>query len=353
VLIEAMLPVSENLPMRNTHRRGQSTLAIYLDVGTTNTRAWLVNDSSVVAKAVRPIGVRDTARDRSKARIHTAVAELIEEMCIEARDSSPSTIPSCVAAAGMSSSPLGLADIPHAAAPAGIRELAASSRWLDLPEVTDLPILLVPGVRSGSMDGSADSVAETDVMRGEETLCIGLTSMGLVQPPAVILNLGSHWKAIAVDSEARISSSITTLSGELIHSAQTQTVLASSVICERPEKLDYQWIEAGMNEQRRSGMPRALFCVRLLELAGQGSPDDRLAFMIGAFVAADLDLFIARGVFAYNTRAVIAGSPALAEAWRSALESMSITASALTPDQVDEAMLGGLRSILLHSYQHG
>ena len=343
--------------MRNTHRRGQSTLVIYLDVGTTNTRAWLMDGSRTVAKAVRPIGVRDTARDRSKTRLHTAVAELIEEMRIEARDSSPSAVPSCVAAAGMSSSPLGLADIPHAPAPAGIRELAASSRWLDLPEVTDLPILLVPGVRtgrkSGNIDSSMDSIGDTDVMRGEETLCIGLTSLGLVRPPAVILNLGSHWKAIVVDGEARIASSLTTLSGELIHSAQTQTVLASSVIGERPEKLDYHWIEAGMKEQRRSGLPRALFCVRLLELAGQGTREDRLAFMIGAFVAADLDLFIARGVFAYNTRAAIAGSPPLAEAWRSALESMSIKATALTPDQVDDAMLGGLRSILLHSYQHG
>src|SRR5215472_284536 len=339
--------------MRNIHRRGQSTLAIYPDVGTTNTRAWLLDGSRIVAKAVRPIGVRDTARDRSKTRLHTAVAELIEEMRIEARDSSPSAVPSCVAAAGMSSSPLGLADIPHAPAPAGIRELAASSQWLDLPEVTDLPILLVPGVRTGCIGGGIDSIGDTDVMRGEETLCVGLTSLGLVQPPAVLLNLGSHWKAIVVDCEARISSSITTLSGELIHSTQTQTVLASSVIGERPEKLDYQWIEAGMKEQRRSGLPRALFCVRLLELAGQGTREDRLAFMIGAFVAADLDLFIARGVFAYNTRATVAGSPPLAEAWRSALESMSIKAAALNPDQVDEAMLGGLRSILLHSYQHG
>jgi 2-dehydro-3-deoxygalactonokinase len=190
-------------------------------------------------------------------------------------------------------------------------------------------------------------------MRGEETLCVGLNALGLVEPPAVIMNLGSHWKAIELDGEARISSSITTLSGELIHCAQTQTVLASSVIGERPERLDHQWLEAGMTEQRRSGLPRALFCVRLLELAREGSPEERLAFMIGAFVAADLDLFIARGVFAYNTRAVIAGSPALGAAWRSALEGLAISAVALSQDEVDHALLSGLRSILAHSNQDG
>jgi len=257
-------------------------------------------------------------------------------------------MPSCVVAAGMSSSPLGLADLPHTRAPIGLRELAASARWLDLPEVTDLPILLIPGVRSGPASGQ-DSISDTDVMRGEETLCIGLTSLGLVEPPAVVLNLGSHWKAIQIDSEGRIASSITTLSGELIHSAQAQTVLASAVINERPQELDQAWLEAGMREHRRSGLPRALFCVRLLELAGEGNPLDRLAFMIGAFIAADLDLFMARGVFAYNTRAVISGSAALAEAWRRVLESKSIVAVALSANQIDEALLDGLRSVLLHS----
>src|SRR5262249_19682913 len=191
--------------------------------------------------------------------------------------------------------------------------------------------------------------SDTDVMRGEETLCIGLNSLGLVEPPAVVLNLGSHWKAIQVDPEGRIASSITTLSGELIHSAQAQTVLASAVINERPQELDQAWIEAGMTEHRRSGLPRALFCVRLLELAGEGNPPDRLAFMIGAFIAADLDLFMARGVFAYNTRAVISGSAALAEAWRRVLESKSIAAVALSANQIHEGLLNRLRSVLLHS----
>src|SRR5262249_47942624 len=157
--------------------------------------------------------------------------------------------------------------------------------------------LLIPGVRSGTAATGPDAIGETDVMRGEETLCIGLNSLGLIKPPAVVLNLGSHWKAIQIDAEGRIASSITTLSGELIHSAQTQTVLASAVINDRPDRLDQAWIEAGMREERRSGLPRALFCVRLFELAGEGTPQDRLVFMIGAFIAADLDLFMARGVF--------------------------------------------------------
>jgi 2-dehydro-3-deoxygalactonokinase len=267
------------------------------------------------------------------------------------RESSTSLAPTCVIAAGMISSRLGLAELPHVRAPAGIRELAASSEWIKLPEVTNLPILLIPGVRSGPVRPGLDSIGGTDVMRGEETLCIGLVSSRLVEPPAVMLNLGSHWKAIQIDAQGRIASSLTTLSGELIHSAQTQTVLASSVINERPAGTDQRWIEAGMKEQRRSGLSRALFCVRLLELSGKGTAADRLSFLIGVFVAADLDLLIARGMLSYNTRAVIAGSPALAEAWCRALTGMSIAAVALAPAVIDEALLAGLRAILQQSKQ--
>jgi 2-dehydro-3-deoxygalactonokinase len=253
----------------------------------------------------------------------------------------------------MSSSPLGLVELPHTLAPSGVRELAASSQWLELPEVTDLPIFLIPGVRSAPARDGLNSIEDTDVMRGEETLCIGLNSLGLVEPPAVVLNLGSHWKAIQIDAEGRIASSVTTLSGELIHSAQTQTVLASSVLKEPPDKVDARWMEAGMTEQRRSGLPRALFCVRLLELAGEGTPEDRLAFMIGAFIASDLDLFLTRGLLTYNSPAVIAGSTALAEAWSSALARISIRAVVLAPDQIDEALLAGLRTIFVQSNHHG
>ena len=323
-------------------------IAIYLDMGTTNTRAWLAEGARVVARASRPVGVRDTARSGSKAIIHAALAEIVKHLGIVASEAELRA-PQCVIAAGMSSSSLGLAELPHAEAPAGIPELAASSRWFSLPEVTDLPIFLVPGVRSNPESAALNSIADADVMRGEETLCVGLISLGLVEPPALVLNLGSHWKAIQIDAEGRIAASITTLSGELIHAAQTQTILASSIFNEPVDRLDQQWVAAGMREERRSGLPRAMFCARLFDLAGDGTPKDRLAFVIGAFIAADLHLFISRGFLPYNTRSVIAGSAALARAWSSPLEAMSVQATVLAPAEVDDALLAGLRAIFLQS----
>ena len=156
-------------------------------------------------------------------------------------------------------------------------------------------------------------------MRGEETLCVGLLKLGLLKAGGTLLNLGSHWKAITVDNDAHVATSVTSMSGELIHAAQSQTILASALPQERPETLNEEWIEAGMREQRRSGLSRALFCVRLLEQRNECTPDDRFAFLIGAFVASDLDSLVKQGLLTSNRPVVITGDRAVCSAWKHAL----------------------------------
>ena len=312
--------------------------ALYVDTGTTNSRVWLARGEEILAKVESQIGVRDTAKDGSSARLRSALRELIKEVRAKAEAN-----PVCVAAAGMITSSLGLAEVPHLAAPAGIAELAAATRAFQFPEVTDLPVLLVPGVKSGQMPCELATVGAADLMRGEETLCAGLTLTGLAKTPATVLNLGSHWKAIRLDAGGRIAASVTSLAGELVYATQTQTILASAVPHERPTNVNADWLEAGMREQRTSGLARALFCVRLLEQSKQGSAEDRLNFLIGAFIAADLDALVAGGVLA--DAVVIVGSGALAEAWRHALTQVEIQSQIVTGEQSERALLAGLHTI--------
>jgi 2-keto-3-deoxy-galactonokinase len=182
-------------------------------------------------------------------------------------------------------------------------------------------------------------------MRGEETLCLGLAASGLLGPRSTLLNLGSHWKLIRLDAETRIESSVTSLSGELIHATQTQTILAGSVPGSRPEVIDPDWMRFGMAEQRRSGTARALFCVRLLEQRSTSTPEERLAYLIGVYIAADLDAMLGRGLMVPGESIVIAGGEALAAAWATALAEHSIGARLLSDGEIEQGLLAGLRAI--------
>ena len=54
--------------------------AVCVDMGTTNTRAWLVHGGEVLARASIAVGARDTARSRSPKAVRTALRDLIAEV---------------------------------------------------------------------------------------------------------------------------------------------------------------------------------------------------------------------------------------------------------------------------------
>ena len=318
---------------------------ICIDTGTTNTRVWYLHGDEIVATTRAAVGVRDTAREGSPRRLFEALRQSIALVCEEATALGIAEEPWTVIAAGMITSPLGLREVPHLVAPVGLGDLAAQHHLCYMPEITNLPIRLVPGVRAGADRVDPELIGSTDVMRGEETLGLGLVVTGQLKPGATILNLGSHWKIVRLDDEGRIASSVTSLTGELIHAAQTQTILASSVPADRPLHLEPRWLKAGMAETRRAGLPRALFCVRLLEQRTESTPAERLAYLIGACLAADLDGLRNAQQLPPHGEVVITGGEVLAGALIQALGADGIAARSLTETEIEAGLLAGLRAI--------
>jgi 2-dehydro-3-deoxygalactonokinase len=313
-----------------------------IDMGTTNTRAWLLSGDRIVSRARSSVGVRDTAVSGSADAVRAAVGELVERVADTARRDE-GVEPDCVIAAGMITSALGLAEVPHVAAPAGAVELAAGAERHRFEELAGLDAWLLPGVRTGPLALEPAEIGTADVMRGEETLCVGLIGDGLLPAGARLLSLGSHWKSIRIDDEGRIAGSSTSLSGELLHAAQTRTILSGSVPPDRPERISEAFFRAGMAEAERTGLARALFCVRLLEQRTRSDPAERLSFLAGAFVGAELGAGASAGE--RGDPVVIAGGEALAGAVAAAFQARGRADAVLSAAQVESAMLRGLRHI--------
>jgi 2-keto-3-deoxy-galactonokinase len=103
-----------------------------------------------------------------------------------------------------------------------------------------------------------------------------------------------------------------------------------------------------MNEARLTGLPQTLFRIRMLDLDKEGSADERFAFMVGAFIATDLDALIARGVFG-NKQIVLIGHRAIVECWRRALEQQSVDSLVLSAEDIQRAFLKGLQQVVSHA----
>jgi len=322
--------------------------SICVDMGTTNTRVWIVNDQNIVDRIAEPLGLRDAAREPNQPIVRDTLATLIAMAC--SRAAQLGLQPQCVLAAGMLTSPLGWCEVPHLLAPAGEHELATSLYEFSDPPVTGLPIVLVPGVRTGPHAPALEDLENTDLIRGEETIVVGLLHAGILSPNTTLLNLGSHWKAIVIDENSRIASSFTTLSGEFIHALQTQTVLASALPQGRFDSLNPEWLERGRRFETRNGTGRTMFGVRLLEQMFHVDPAALSSFLLGAIVESDLNSMERAKVL--KGPIIITGAGAPPQAWHSILETTGRKTTRLTAEVVELAFVRGLvRLFHLHRAQ--
>jgi len=125
-----------------------------------------------------------------------------------------------------------------------------------------------------------------------------------------------------------------------------ETILASAVPDGRPAPVDRDRLREGREEARRSGLGRAVFCVRLLELEGRTTPEQRLSFLIGAFVGAEMDTLLARGVVAPGNPIAVAGDEKVGGAWTVVLEGRGFPTRPIPPEAVEAGLIAGLTAVV-------
>lgn len=293
-------------------------LTVAIDGGTTNTRVRLLRGASVIAEHAAAIGARDVAQGQRDA-LARAVAEGLKHVI----DATGTPRVERIVACGMLTSEVGLEPVAHVSAPAGIDELARAALWRVIPEISDIPILLIPGIRTPPTDGP-DGWIDADVMRGEECETLGWRHFDA--PPDderwCCLWPGSHTKLVALGGDGRIQASYTTLAGELIAATSRHTVLAASLPAALPEQLDPDAVDVGARIVEGVGLDRAAFLVRIAALGRDWSAEQRAAFWIGAIVGDDVTRLLAHRFLNASPRArvMVGGESPLGALYGSLLE---------------------------------
>lgn len=254
---------------------------LLIDSGTTKTRVRLSDGRQVLAQATAQVGARDTAADGNNSRLRSALGELIRELA-------GAGAPKAIIASGMITSNLGLLEVPHLPAPAGPEELGAAIVTRLFPDISDLPIHFIPGVKSHATGW--DDLPAGDILRGEEAEVTGLRSLLGITGNATFLHYGSHHKAIRTDAAGRILGSETTLTGELLQAVSEHTILSSTVVPPGEVTLDEAAWRHGLAVALSEGLGRALFVTRLTQQMLGQSRQAASSFLMGALTAMDLPM---------------------------------------------------------------
>lgn len=240
---------------------------ITIDTGTTNTRTFLWDENrNMIAGEKAEVGVRNTAIDGNNDRLKKAVHDCLERL-LENNKLTYDNI-SRVMACGMITSNVGLVEVPHVTAPAGLEELAQQAKSILLEDVCPLPILFIPGVKNGLPDINMENFAVMDIMRGEEVESIAIMDHFPKGKPYLLVLPGSHTKFVSVDKDGKMTGCLTTITGELLASITNDTIIADAVGRQFVNEADYdrEMMLKGFVTSRDTGIGHACFSARILNM---------------------------------------------------------------------------------------
>lgn len=258
-----------------------------IDMGTTNTRVTLWDiDKNIIDSQSAEVGVRNTAFDNNNNKIkeylHKGIISILENnnLVLDNVDS--------IIASGMITSNIGIVEMNHLKTPAGIGELANDVEKFYFPEIVDKYIHFIPGVKNSIHPITLNNVEDMDMMRGEETEVIGFMNRIAIKVPSLIVIPGSHNKFIFIDEINRISSCITTLSGELISTITSNTIISDALNGSFAKEISKDMVIKGYRLCEKVGLNRSVFSLRILDQFTDYSENEKANMLLGIVLYEDI-----------------------------------------------------------------
>ena len=246
-------------------RKGEQALAlgmgwaetfIAVDWGTTNRRAWRLENGVVTAEFEDGRGILSLA----KSEFPAAVAEIRERL-----GDHPLLM------AGMVGSNRGWVEAPYAPSPAGLAEIVAALTWVEPGRTA-----IVPGLSSND---------PPDVMRGEEVQILGAVASGLIPADAIVCPPGTHNKWVTL-AKGRVTRFRTVMTGEMFSLLKSHSILSDLLADEMT--VDAAFLDGVARGLQGKALTAELFSVRAGVLLGERRKEDATDFTSGLLIGTDV-----------------------------------------------------------------
>jgi len=262
-----------------------------VDCGTTNSSMYVLDSSfQTIAMGKRKVGVTDTTVSGYDVFQH-GLTELFYET-VERAGLQTSDI-SFLVAFGMITSELGLLEVPHLWAPAGMHDLVQNIKVVRDPRIfpPDVPVVFVRGIKNRyGEEVSLEDIRSLDFLRGEETQIMGfLHNNPDLKPPFTVVVFSSHTKYVRVEADGSISGSMTTLSGQVFEAIASRSAVAKSVSGVGTLEFDPATADLAREAVRSSGFLRAVLMPRFIDVLVKLPAAQNRLFLTAAIVAEDME----------------------------------------------------------------
>lgn len=290
---------------------------IAADWGTTNFRAFLMNEHNVVARQSAACGLLSIEKGAFADTLHHQVAPWLAEVG-----------PVPVLMAGMVGSQQGWLNVPYAPLPAGTESLLAGIKSVETPWGS--PAWIVPGLTGRS------AWDQPDVMRGEETQLLGLQALHPAASHYAILP-GTHSKHAQM-KDGVITAFSTLMTGELFSILSRHSLLGQAL---PPQQENPDSFLAGARAAKGDApFSHLIFSARTRLLMGELPPEQVHCYLSGLVIGHEL------ASMPEGQRAWVVGSASLAARYQCAAAVYPLEIEVADGDTCFLRGLSTLRSML-------
>lgn len=283
---------------------------IAIDWGTTNRRAYLIDNGTVIDALRDGHGILQLDSDDYPAEIAGFRSRW-------------GNLP--VLIAGMAGSNRGWSEACHIDCPVRLEDLVKAIHWIE-PGVTGI----VPGVRQ-LMGGP-------DVMRGEEVQFFGAVALGEIPTNAQLCQPGTHTKWALV-TDGSITEFATAMTGELFSLLRTHSLLAPQL---QGEVKPGAAFAEGVADSAKYGLTTSLFRIRSASLLGLRSDQEAASYASGLLIGTDVGAQIDRSV----GHVYLVADAEIGDLYEQAIIQLGGTATIISSQDAFVAGITGLRSRL-------
>ena len=330
-----------------------------IDCGTTNSRVYILDHRyQVIGRGQKRVGVRDTAVTGSNEILKEGLREIFE-YTVEDTGLSIKDIRFAIGS-GMITSEIGLIEIPHITAPAGIDELAENVKVVrDLAIFpVDVPVIFMRGIKNSfPKNATYKDLRKTDFMRGEEAQALGLVSCYKdLKYPIIMTMLSSHTKFVYINEDKQIAGCLTTLSGQIHEAIQAMTVVGKSIKKTSDDNTTEQYFDEGVinaayDSVKNAGFLRTLLMPRFMEVLLDTEWYERELFFNATIPSEDLRAISDFELLGFNknSRFVLVGSKGRSDIYKYLLrEKFEVTQEIKQihrQDEIDRLSIDGAISV--------
>jgi 2-dehydro-3-deoxygalactonokinase len=294
---------------------------IAIDWGTTNFRAFLIDDQQVIEQTTQPCGLLSVTDGAFASTLENHLAHWLKDY---------GALP--ILMAGMVGSQQGWHEVGYASVPASAKTLSANAFRFATPWGSQAWI--IPGVSSTSQYGLPD------VMRGEEVQLIGLSALYPDARHDVILP-GTHSKHASLIQGA-VHHFSTFMTGELFSILSQHSLLGRALPEQQNDK--FSFVEGVHTAALETPFSHLIFSARTRRLAGTLAPEHVHSYLSGLLIGYELA--------ALPTKTVlwVVGSSALNTRYQLAAQARQLTLQTADGDACFLRGMSALRALLQETH---